>query len=191
MSQNTNLVYQPSDKPPLKKNLVYALQQLLAIMAATLLVPVLVNGNALKDYGVTFAYLDQAAALCGAGFGTLFYLFMTQRKSPVFLGSSFAFIAPLSGAAAFGFAGIFLGAVIAGLVYLIIAMVITKTGISPCLMKYLLLYSRGSIPSISAIWQRCVSTAKMVCGAPKPRKAQLGKVFVATPSPTLLMLGKL
>ena len=128
MSQNTNLVYQPSDKPPLKKNLVYALQQLLAIMAATLLVPVLVNGNALKDYGVTFAYLDQAAALCGAGFGTLFYLFMTQRKSPVFLGSSFAFIAPLSGAAAFGFAGIFLGAVIAGLVYLIIAMVITKTG---------------------------------------------------------------
>ena len=120
MSQNTNLVYQPSDKPPLKKNLVYALQQLLAIMAATLLVPVLVDGNGL--------YMSQPAALCGAGFGTLFYLFMTQRKSPVFLGSSFAFISPLVGAVAYGFAGIFLGAVFAGLVYIIIALVVKATG---------------------------------------------------------------
>ena len=120
MNSKMNLVYDIQDRPPLGKNLVYALQQLLAIMAATLLVPVLVDG--------TGTYMSQPAALCGAGFGTLFYLFMTQRKSPVFLGSSFAFIAPLTGAVAYGFGGIFLGAVFAGLVYLIIALIVTATG---------------------------------------------------------------
>ena len=116
------LVYDIAEKPPIRKNLIYAFQQLLAIMAATLLVPVLVNGAT----GTT--YMSQAAALCGAGFGTLFYIFMTKKKSPVFLGSSFAFISPLIGATAFGFTGIFLGAVIAGLVYVIIALIIKATG---------------------------------------------------------------
>ncbi len=115
------LVYNVNEKPPLKKNLVYAFQQLLAIMAATLLVPILVDG--------TGVYMSQPAALCGAGFGTLFYLFIaTRRKSPVFLGSSFAFISPLASAVAFGFLGIFLGAVFAGLVYVVIALIIKATG---------------------------------------------------------------
>ena len=115
------LVYDVADKPPIKKNLIYAFQQLLAIMAATLLVPILVDG--------TGVYMSQPAALCGAGFGTLFYIFIaTRKKSPVFLGSSFAFIAPLSGAVSFGFLGIFLGAVFAGLVYVAIALIIKKTG---------------------------------------------------------------
>ncbi len=115
------LVYDIADKPPIRKNMIYAFQQLLAIMAATLLVPILVDG--------TGTYMSQPAALCGAGFGTLFYLFIaTKKKSPVFLGSSFAFISPLAGAVAFGFLGIFLGAVFAGLVYVIIALIIKKTG---------------------------------------------------------------
>ena len=116
------LVYDIADKPPIKKNLIFALQQLLAIMAATLLVPILVNVNTGTNL------MSQPAALCGAGFGTLFYLFMTRKKSPVFLGSSFAFISPLGGAVAFGFMGIFLGAVFAGLVYVAIALIIKKTG---------------------------------------------------------------
>ena len=114
------LVYDVHQTPPLKKNLIFAFQQLLAIMAATLLVPVLVDP--------TGVYMSQPAALCGAGFGTLFYLFVTQKKSPVFLGSSFAFISPLCGAVAFGYLGIFLGAVSAGLVYVIISLIIRKTG---------------------------------------------------------------
>lgn len=116
------LVYDIHDKPPIRKNLVYAFQQVLAIMAATLLVPVLVNSGSGTEY------MSQPAALCGAGFGTLFYLLMTQFKSPVFLGSSFAFIAPLIGATAFGYMGIFLGAVFAGLVYVLIALIIKATG---------------------------------------------------------------
>ena len=77
------LVYGVNDKPPLRKNLLYAFQQLLAIMAATLLVPILVDASG--------TYMSQPAALCGAGFGTLFYLYIaTKKKSPVFLCSSFA-----------------------------------------------------------------------------------------------------
>ena len=115
------LVYDINQKPPLKKNLVYAFQQLLAIMAATLLVPVLADSTGL--------YLNQPAALLGAGMGTLFYIFIaTRKKSPVFLGSSFAFISPLAGACAYGFLGIFVGSLFAGLVYVLIALIVKKTG---------------------------------------------------------------
>lgn len=115
------LVYDVNQKPPLRKNLVYAFQQLLAIMAATLLVPVLADSTGL--------YLNQPAALFGAGMGTLFYIFVaTRKKSPVFLGSSFAFISPLAGACAYGFLGIFVGSLFAGLVYVLIALIVKKTG---------------------------------------------------------------
>ncbi len=115
------LVYDINQKPPLKKNLVYAFQQLLAIMAATLLVPVLADSTGL--------YLNQPAALFGAGMGTLFYIFIaTRKKSPVFLGSSFAFISPLADACAYGFLGIFVGSLFAGLVYVLIALIVKKTG---------------------------------------------------------------
>ena len=116
------LVYDINDKPPIKKNLVYAFQQVLAIMAATLLVPMLVNLNSGSSY------MSQPAALFGAGVGTLFYLIVTRGKSPVFLGSSFAFISPLVGAVSCGHLGIFLGAVFAGLVYTLIALIVHKTG---------------------------------------------------------------
>ena len=115
------LVYDVNQRPPLKKNLVYAFQQLLAIMAATLLVPILADATGL--------YLNQPAALFGAGMGTLFYIFIaTRKKSPVFLGSSFAFISPLAGACAYGFLGIFVGSLFAGLVYVLIALIVKKTG---------------------------------------------------------------
>ena len=77
----------------------------------------------------TGLYLNQPAALFGAGMGTLFYIFIaTRRKSPVFLGSSFAFISPLAGACAYGFLGIFVGSLFAGLVYVLIALIVKKTG---------------------------------------------------------------
>ena len=75
------LIYNVSDKPSFGKTVVFAIQQLLAIMAATLVVPVIVGNG-----------MSPAAALFGAGAGTLTYLLFTKRKSPVFLGSSFAFI---------------------------------------------------------------------------------------------------
>ena len=119
------LVYQPSDKPKLGQLIVLAIQQLLAIMTATLVVPVIIGNE-----------MSPAAALFGAGCGTLVYLFFTQRKSPVFLGSSFAFInsmfAAFAGASTIGlgYLGLIIGAVMAGLVYVIIALVVKKVGVN-------------------------------------------------------------
>lgn len=120
--EKMKLIYDVHETPNLKANIVFAIQQLLAIIAATILVPTLVNGNSGTQM------MSQAAALFGAGAGTLFYLFCTQRKSPVFLGSSFAFIMPLTGACAFGYFGIVIGAVIAALVYVIIAAIVRMAG---------------------------------------------------------------
>ncbi|MDO4744880.1 MAG: solute carrier family 23 protein, partial [Clostridia bacterium] len=86
------LIYDVADKPKFKANVVFAIQQLLAIIAATLLVPTLVNNISGTEL------MNQAAALFGAGAGTLIYILFTKKKSPVFLGSSFAFISPLAGA---------------------------------------------------------------------------------------------
>lgn len=119
------MIYQVEDRPKFKANLVFAFQQLLAIIAATLLVPTLVNLSA-GDSGIV---MDQAAALFGAGVGTLVYVLITRKKSPVFLGSSFAFISPLIGATAFGYLGIIIGAAFAGLVYVLIAVIIHFVGI--------------------------------------------------------------
>lgn len=116
------LIYDVEDKPKFKANVVFALQQLLAIIAATLLVPTLVNSISGTET------LNQAAALFGAGAGTLTYIAFTRKKSPVFLGSSFAFISPLASACVFGYFGILLGAIFAGIVYVIIALVIKFVG---------------------------------------------------------------
>ena len=72
------LIYQVEDKPKFGELVVFAIQQLLAIMAATLVVPVIVGNG-----------MEPAAALFGAGVGTLVYVFFTKKKSPVFLGSSY------------------------------------------------------------------------------------------------------
>ncbi len=117
-----NMIYNVEDRPRFMPNLVFAVQQLLAIIAATLLVPTLVNASQ------STIVMDQAAALFGAGVGTLVYVLFTKRRSPVFLGSSFAFISPLIGAAGCGFLGSIIGTAFAAAVYVIIAIVIKLIG---------------------------------------------------------------
>ncbi len=111
------LIYDVSDKPSFGKLLVFALQQVLAIMAATIAVPTIIGLP---------AYIP--AALLGAGIGTIVYLLLTKFKSPVFLGSSFAFLSSLFTAVAYGYCGIILGSIFAGLVYVVIAIVIHFVG---------------------------------------------------------------
>lgn len=120
------LTYNVSDKPATGKVLIAALQQLLAILSATILVPAIIGNG-----------MTQAAALFGAGVGTLVYVLFTQKKSPVFLGSSFAFLPSMgtvfafSGAAAtsLGFFGLIIGAVFAGLVYVVLAICVKVGGV--------------------------------------------------------------
>lgn len=124
------LVYQVKDRPPFGKTLVFALQQLLAILAATIAVPAVINSS------IPGAAMSQSAALFGAGVGTLVYLLFTKFRSPVFLGSSFAFIGSMLAAFAggvsmsVGYLGLILGAAFAGLVYVIIALIVKKVGVN-------------------------------------------------------------
>ena len=106
------------------QTLLFALQQLLAILAATILVPMIVNAEE----------MTVSAALFGAGVGTLVYQLFTKFRSPVFLGSSFAFLSSMGAAfagavtVALGFLGLIIGAILAGLVYVGLAVVVKFVG---------------------------------------------------------------
>ena len=119
-----NLIYGIKDKPKFGQVVLFALQQLLAIMAATIAVPAVVGNG-----------MTASAALFGAGCGSIIYLLFTKSASPVFLGSSFAFLGSMfsafAGAASvsIGYAGLIIGAAIAGLVYVILAIVIKFCGV--------------------------------------------------------------
>lgn len=112
------LIYNINDKPKFTKLLIFALQQLLAIMTATLVVPIIVS-NPETPYGCGDVNMSSAAALFGAGVGTLVYVLFTKKKSPVFLGSSFAFLGSMAAAFAgattvcLGFLGLIIGAIFA------------------------------------------------------------------------------
>ena len=116
------LIYDVADKPKFSKTLVFAFQQMIAIMAATLLVPMLVSGYGLEA--------DVAAALFGAGIGTIVYLLFTKRRSPVFLGSSFTFLGAYAASIGqnYGYWGIIIGVTFAGLVYVVIALFVRLIG---------------------------------------------------------------
>ena len=119
------MIYGINDKPKFGQLIVFAIQQLLAIMAATLVVPVIIGNN-----------MSSAAALFGAGVGTIIYVLFTKANSPVFLGSSFAFIGSMFAAFAggvsmsLGYAGLIIGAVFAGLVYVVIAIIVKFAGVA-------------------------------------------------------------
>ena len=120
-----NLIYGIHDKPKFGQMLLFAFQQVLAILAATILVPAIIGNGT-----------SQSAALFGAGVGTIVYQLFTKFRSPVFLGSSFAFInsmfAAFAGAASAsaGYAGLLIGAIFAGLVYVVIALVVKFVGVN-------------------------------------------------------------
>ena len=119
-----NLIYGIKDKPKFGQMLLFAFQQVLAILAATILVPTIIGNG-----------MSQSAALFGAGVGTLVYQLFTKFNSPVFLGSSFAFIGSMFAAfggaasASAGYAGLLIGAIFAGLVYVVIAIVVKFVGV--------------------------------------------------------------
>ena len=112
-----NLVYDIHEKPKFNQMIVFAFQQLLAILAATIAVPTIIG-----------LPTQIPAAILGAGIGTLIYQLFTRKKSPVFLGSSFAFLNSLAVGLAYGYCGIILGSVVAGLVYVVIAIIIHFAG---------------------------------------------------------------
>lgn len=122
------MIYGVKDRPKVPRLLLFSLQQLLAILAATIAVPMIINS------GNPNVNMQPSAALFGAGVGTIVYLLFTRFKSPVFLGSSFAFLGSMGAAFAggvsmsLGYLGLLIGAVFAGLVYVIIAIIVKFAG---------------------------------------------------------------
>jgi uracil permease len=114
MSQSD--IYGPKDRPPLGKWIPLSIQHVFAMFGATILVPLLTG-------------LNPAAALFTAGTGTLLYIAITGAKVPAFLGSSFAFIAPLIAiTASYGLPYAMGGAIAAGLFYCVVGLVIRVAG---------------------------------------------------------------
>ena len=106
------LTYRVKDRPPVGRLILFAFQQILSVIAGTITLP-LVIGNG----------MSQSAALLGASIGTIVYLLFTKFKSPVLLGSSFSYVGSMSAAFAgaasmsIGYAGLLLGAILSGLIY--------------------------------------------------------------------------
>ena len=110
-NQSTNLI---SSTP---KRIIIGIQFLFVAFGATVLVPLLID-------------IDPAVALFTAGVGTLIFHLITKGKVPVFLGSSFAFIAPIVAATKlYGYAGTLSGLIAVGLVYGIVSAVIKMWGL--------------------------------------------------------------
>ena len=126
MEKNSNLVLDVHENPKkISEWFLFAIQHVLAVLVATITVPLLVPG------------MPIAATMVSAGIGTLFYICVTKGKSPVFLSSSFAYIAPMSSAIAVSLVGkaggynylaLILGMAMVGLIYVIVALVIKKFG---------------------------------------------------------------
>ena len=116
MSAN-KLIFEVNGRPSFGKLLIFAFQQVLAVLAATILVPTIIG-----------LPVQIPAAILGAGLGTIVYLLFTRFKSPVVISSSFAFLGALSNAVAFGYMGILLGGLFAGAVYVVIALIVKFVG---------------------------------------------------------------
>ena len=123
------LILDVHEKPKVAHWIALSIQHVLAMFGSTVLVPMLTG-------------LPVSLALISSGIGTMFYLFVTKGKSPVYLGSSFAYIAPITSALALGatlnaqgemisganYGAVMGGLMMVGIVYLVIAIIIKFIG---------------------------------------------------------------
>lgn len=121
--EENKMLFDVNEKPTIAKWIILAIQHVFAMFGATILVPILVNAGAGEEV------LTIPVALVSSGIGTLIYILCTKGKSPVYLGSSFAFIAPLVAAyAKGGIPGAMTGVMAVGLVYIVFAIIIKLIG---------------------------------------------------------------
>lgn len=116
MGMSERTVVQTDEKLPVIQAIPLALQHLMAMFGATVLVPILTG-------------LDPSLAIMTSGAGTILYLLLTRNKIPSYLGSSFAFIGPIAAVAATkGIPAALGGLVVAGLLYVVVAAIIKAFG---------------------------------------------------------------
>lgn len=118
-----NLTLDVGDVPTPGKWIILALQHVAAMFGATILVPILVNSMTGSEV------LTIPVALFTSGIGTIIYIICTNSKSPVYLGSSFAFITPMAVCfASSSKGGVFTGIMAVGLAYMLVALFIKIIG---------------------------------------------------------------
>ena len=123
MEEKKELIYDTHEKPEIGKWIVLALQHVFAMFGATILVPLLVNEAAGAQV------LTIPVALVTSGIGTLLYIICTKGKSPVYLGSSFAYITPIVAAyTKGGISGFVTGIIGVGLIYILISFIVKLFG---------------------------------------------------------------
>ena len=116
MTKNNDVIYDVHDKPPVGMWFGLSFQHLFAMFGSTVLVPILVG-------------IDPSIALFSSGLGTLAHLTVTKYKLPAYMGSSFAYILAMQGLMkSDGIAAVAQGAVVGGLVYLIVALIVKFIG---------------------------------------------------------------
>lgn len=123
MKENNKMLLDVNEKPTVLKWILLSLQHVFAMFGATILVPILVNNASGSEV------LSIPVALISSGIGTLIYIICTRGKSPVYLGSSFAFISPMIvGFAKSGKSSVFTAIMTVGLVYVLVALIIKIVG---------------------------------------------------------------
>lgn len=121
--EEKKLLLDVHEKPEILKWIILSIQHVFAMFGATILVPITVNTGAGAEV------IPIPVALVASGIGTLIYILCTKAKSPVYLGSSFAFIAPITAAyLKGGISGAMTGIMIVGLIYVIVAIIIKFIG---------------------------------------------------------------
>ena len=121
--ENNNMILGVKDKPPAVNWFLLSIQHVCAMFGATILVPILVNTTTGADV------LSIPVALVSSGLGTLIYLACTRGRSPVYLGSSFAFITPMiAGYAIAGKGSVFSALMVVGLLYVLVSLIIRVSG---------------------------------------------------------------
>ena len=150
--RDENELIEVNEKIPLVKAIPLSIQHLFAMFGSSVLVPLLFN-------------IDPTTVLFFNGIGTLLYAFITKRKIPAYLGSSFAFISPvlLLYGQGYDFQTIQGGFVLVGVVFSIIAIIVGYIGIG-WINKLFPPAAMGAI--ITLIGLELASTAADMAGFP-------------------------
>ena len=111
------MIYNLDDKIPINKLILFALQMVLSVFVATILIA--------NICGVAIS-----GALVGAGLATLIYSVVTKGKSPMYISSSGAFVAPVMAAlAAGGYTAVAIGGLVACAIYCLFGFIFSKLSV--------------------------------------------------------------
>lgn len=129
------MIYNISDRPPFGKTLLFALQVVLSCFVASVLI-------------ANICGTDPAAALVGAGIGTIIYLIITKFQSPMFISSSGAFVAPVIAALSLGgYSGVAIGGAVSCAIYCLFGFIFSKIDVD----KIYTIFPKALIGAITAV----------------------------------------